>query len=495
MTAPMLTRARWRSLRELRPAFVDWRTGRGAHDQGSFDFRACANLGDFLDGMPEDVERVFVTGARIGDTPDGFAEWMASDGGEWEPAPAGHYLEGSAPILRYCGPEGRRIVVQRASAWFGEEPFTAAQAMSAWSTLRLAVTERWEGSTLLATPGTTGRDLFVRSLGERVYPLASAEHQSLIRATSGQGRDELRPAPEDDDGFALGLMDGLAEYDGRLMYGALCWGLGSGVAVDQEASGPAAQASFADEFRRHPQRRGRYLIKWRVPHWWRHVGLVGEWRGGRWQYPARPGDSGTSWVDGAELALLVAHQWPFAIARRLLLHESEGVGPLDRWARKLVALRFALATTGERLAAAGARAMLLHALGAFMGTSHTVTRATPIEDQRAVPHSAINPRIEGAYIVWGEPRATAWPELSHPEWSAAVYGRCRARLLSGPASTGALHVPASHVVAFRTDAVYLTSRPDWSDDGQAGRLRLVSWAPGPLPWPQSTAELLRMRAR
>lgn len=504
MTAPAFTSRRWRTWREKRPAFVDWRLGQGVHAGGGFQFRPQARLLDFLEGMPPEVERVFVLGPRIGDTPDGLRAWLTGRSGEW--VGEGHYLEDTdSHTLRFVGPEGRRLSVVRAAAWLGEGDYLPIDAWSAWSLLGATVASAFPGGTLLATAASTGRDLLVRSMGENVYPLASPEHQDLIRQTTGQGRTQLLSGCRwegDDRGLTVwppDPMPGLAEYDGRLMYGALCRELGSGVAEDIEAGGPASQAALAAEFDERPYRRARYLIHWRVPSGWDRVGLVGRWDDG-WTYPSIPGNDGTSWVDGAELLLMARYGWPFAIVRRLTLHPPIGPGPLDRWAKKLVGIRELLLMARQEgggrpyeLAAAGARALLLHAIGAFTGSPHLVTKTAPLDQGARVPNGAIGVRIEGETLVWGERQATAWPELAHPEWSAAVWARCRARLLSGPGDTGALHVPAETVVAFRTDALYLTERQDWPDDGKAGRLRLVRYVPGPLRWPRSQRELLAMR--
>jgi len=482
---PAVTVKRWRTWRAKRVAFVDWQGGHGVTVGRRFDLPPCAGLGDFLVGLPPEVERVYIVGPRVGGDADGLRDWLGAPVEGWSTDPAGHYLEDLQSFtLRYRSDLGRRVDLHRAASWFGEGAYTPAQAEAAWDELAAAVSASFGGGTLLATPATTGRDLFVRGLGERSYPRAPLELQDEIRGTTGQGRDELLPAPAGVDSLA-----GLAEYDGRLMYGALCWGLGSGVEVDQAATNGAHCAAFAAEFAANPQRRGRYLVRWKVPADWDHVGLVGHWTGNGWRYPSAPGESGVDWLDGCELVLLMRCRWGMQIQRRVLYYEPTGAGPLDSWAKKLCRLRD---DVGE-LAGAGVRSILLHSIGAFTGRGHTVTRSAPIDRPGAVPADAIGTRIEGDWLVWGEPRPTAWPELAHPEWSAAVWARCRARLWSGPDGTGALYVPASSVVAFRTDALYLTERQPWPDDGRVGRLRLKSWLPGPLPWPESKSALLRMR--
>lgn len=463
------TSKRWRTWRPRRVRFVA---------------AAGTTLADLL-GSVGDAEQVFLCGPRVGGTPDGFAEWSSLLPGGWSHDPAGHYLESlDHHVLRYRADSGQKVEIGRAAVWFGEGEYSPTQADAAYTELALAISG-FAGGTLLATPATTGRDLFVRSLGTREYPVADAQSQALIRATSGQGRIELI--------HHKGDLPGLAEYDGRLMYGALCWGLGSGVgsrAVD-------AGWGLTTAFRAEPYLRARYLVEFEIPDGWNHVGLLGVGNtDGGWLYPRRPGARCRTWCDGSELMLLMRYGWPFRVAERLTLEsQPQGPGPLGEWARKLTVARERLLQVGERLAANGVRAILLHSIGAFHGAPHKVTRMAPIDQPRLVPIDAVGLRVEGDSLVWGESRAPAWAALCHPEWSSAIWARCRARMLHGPISTGAMNVPFGDVVAFRTDALYITRQQVWGDDGKAGRLTLRSWLPGPIPAPTSVAELLALRDR
>jgi hypothetical protein len=58
---------------------------------------------------------------------------------------------------------------------------------------------------------------------------------------------------------------------------------------------------------------------------------------------------------------------------------------------------------------------------------------------------------------------------------------------------GALHIPAGQVVAFRTDAIYLTARHNWPYHGEPGDYLLKGHLTGPLPAPASEDELLALR--
>lgn len=488
----MVTRGRWRTWRPRRWVFVEWATGQWATQQEN----GCIGTGTAarrlplagLLGLADDVyaERIYVTGPRIEDSPDAFRAWFNADPGCWQPSLVGHYLENlDAHVLRFFTDAGlpRSVEILRAAGYFGEGTDSPLDHARAYVLLGEAVGRRFPGGQLLSSPATTGRDLFARSLGDREYPVASAEHQELIRSTTGQGRIELVAEPGSE-------LPGLVEYDGRLMYGALCWGLGSGVVADYTAVTADQQSPLLASFRADWMLRARYQIRWCVPSGWSHVGLIGAWDGQRWTYPREPGQAGESWVDGAELRLLEQQGWPFAIVRRLVLGAQDGK-PLDGWAKKLTTLRAELAGGGHLLAANGARAILIHAIGAFMGREHVVTRSAPVTEPGRVPATAVGLRVEEDTLVWGERMATKWPEMAHPEWSAAIWARCRMRLLRGPGFTGALHVPFSDVVGFKTDALYLTNDPGWADDGATGRLVRKSVIPGPLVAPATVHQLKR----
>ena len=76
--------------------------------------------------------------------------------------------------------------------------------------------------------------------------------------------------------------------------------------------------------------------------------------------------------------------------------------------------------------------------------------------------------------------------MSHPEWSAQVWGRARARVLWAPTAVahtyaGALTIPAAQLVSIYGDAVMTTREPEWAaprfDDGKPGRLRVKGHLP------------------
>ena len=472
-----VTRRVWRDLRPRRTRFAPLRADAACH---------LADVGE--------VERVYLLGGRPGAGMAGLRAWASPPGGlppGWEPLQ--HYLDGNAPILRYRhGPSGRDVELARAAVWFGEGDYSAAEAEAAWRRLGALVAALFGGACLLTTPATTGRELFLRSIPKGTeWPTLPAEVQDLIRDADGarQGRVEVL------DPRGVEVLDQLVELDGRLMYAALCWGLpGGGVLHDD-----------VDEYA--GMLRARYRVRGEVPRDWSTrcdcgapghagVGLVGVREQNATRYPSAPGEPYAGWVGGAELRVAQLHGWRPRIEERLVWHGYRGKGPLDRWAEQLTSLYLHLDDEGTGgLARQGVRSMILHAIGAFQGRGSPVTFSVPLDRAAEMPADVEDYRLEGDSIVWTEQRGPAWPALSHPEWSAEVWARARARLLSGPGETGGLHIPAAELVAFRTDALYSSTAPAWRDDGRAGRFRVKSVRRGPFPWPRTGAELLAIRDR
>lgn len=433
---------------------------------------ATSELADLLHELPAGTDRVVMTGPRPGTTAAGDRAWYCGElPPGWTPAEGGHYLGGATPIGKYTAPDGRRVAVHRAADWFGEGDYGPAAVEAAMAELAGVL-----GGPLLATAATTGRELLLRSLPEREegWPVLSEEHQTLLRSISGQGRSEV---------FDLGRpeLPELHEYDGRFMYSALCWGLGAG------------PAELVERPSWEPRARAWYEVCATVPAGWSGPGLLGvkDDDGETWRYPAQPGEAFYTWADGAELFMAERHGWRFTVLRQLRLTDSKA-NPLGGWADRLVKARDACALP---LAAKACRSILLKTVGTLHGRPHTITKTVHRSEARAIPDEADVDEY-GDQLVYTVQAGQAWPAMCHPEWSAGVWARCRARLLSGPGGTGALHLQAGEVVAFRTDAVYVTARqPSWeaADDGATGRLQYRGGTTEPLPAPTTTAALLRSR--
>lgn len=437
---------------------------------------------------------IYLHGPVPGGSRDGFLRWVWAglpDG--WTEHADGHYLTHTArPVLKLTRPDGRRLELHRLAEWFGDGDYSPQQAAGALDLIDHALgTSFDEQACILSTPATTGRDLWLRSIPDGVeYPALTDEQQSIIRASAGQGRWEVTRgecceacARPDDGGYAAPLYG----FDARFGYAALLWGLGVGPATLDDVPEYAGQ------------RRGRYLVAFTVPADWRHVGLLPEQHDDGWHYPNRPGYTGRAWVDGAELDVALRWGWRCDIERRLLLTDGR---PLDTWQRKLVALRDQLAElyrTGEvdadtaKLAADGVRMILLTTLGAFHGARHNVSRSAPMGDEQSIPPDAVGLRPEAGRWVWTEQRGASWAALSHPEWSAAVWARCRARMVDHRrGGTGALHVPWGDVVAIRQDAIYTTNDPGWRGS-RVGELRPTFASAAPVMVPRDATELLEVR--
>lgn len=442
-------------------------------------------------GPPESSEVVYRVGPGYGVTE---LRRRAAE----EPPPGwraeGHYLSLPFPVFRYVHLEtGRALEIHRAAAYFGEGDYSRELASAAFRLLGSLIRGSWNEGRILTTPATTGRYLIARSIsGDREWPTLELETQELLRATSGQGRIEI---------FERGDRVGpLVEYDGRLAYGAHCRELPAGEPVrDQERdyAGPWAP--------------GRYLVRFRVPKEWDHVGILPVRDDDRWRWPSAPGESGgPTWVDARELAIALRHGWRIEILERLLFpsppyrpvrrHNGQlsKAGPLDRWAAKLCALRTEGNGAAGPLVSTAIRAILLFGIGALHGAPRRITHTIPRARAEEIPAHARDVRQLGDVMAWTELEPSRWPEMNHPEWTTAIWARARAALLDcslpGGRRGGLLHVPARTAVAALTDAIYLTADPEWPDDGKVGRFRRVWSDQRVAPIPTSAADLRRRKA-
>lgn len=420
-------------------------------------------------------------------------DWLNTPG----TPPGEHFLRAPNPVLRFDAGTGT-VEVHRAAEWFGAGPYSSLDAALAWRILRAEVERAFDQGQLLATPATTGRYLLMRSIPyDREWPCLPGELQQLIRDTSGQGRIEVL-----ERGAGTTPM---IELDGRFMYAALVHELGAGV----------PELDTTDEYAGH--RRGRYHVIATVPSDWHQrctcgapghagIGVLPHAGPERWEWPYQPGRRFECWADAVELGIALAHGWHVQIVERLLypfppypeVVSRRGTrnkrGPLDAWADRLIEMRHrtGASTAGAELGmvATALRNVVLHTIGSLHGGGHRIQHKAALHDAgELVPADAIEVDRVGDQIVWFELAGAAWPEMSHPEWSSAIWARARARLLSGPGGTGALHIPANNVLAFRTDAIYVRADPGWPDDGRPGRFRPTLVWPHPVATPRTFAEI------
>ena len=431
--------------------------------------------------------RVMLTGRPIP------REWLLAVVPGW--THGRHHLDHETPTGRYSTDDGTRVEIKRAAEWFGRAQFTPLQARAAWQATGHVLEKSGRGgAAMFRAPGATGLDLWLRAANAEVPEPASVGVQDLIRATSPQHRIELH-APAVTEAPALWIMDG------RWMYAALTSQLGSG--EPQWRRGPDA----AEHFAAHPYARGRYLVKFAAPPFWRETphapGLLmartGESATDGWHCPT----DGETWADSAELHVAVQYGWQLTFVEGMVWPAGK---PLDTWTARLVRARDAVsdAELGPDVAAlvrGAVRAVMLYAVGAWhsAGADEVTVTASPMERPDGDDWDAPEMLATGG-ALWRRRTATQDARalsMRHPEWSSQIWGRAHARMLEGPTGTpgrssGMLHTAfsAGSLVGCYGDALMLTSRPVWADhdDGRPGRLRVKGHLCGPVAWPTSARE-------
>lgn len=501
----------------LRPTvWVDVARGEWIAEMGAREVFRFRSLADVLTvALTTRATRVFLVGppptleGELGDA--AVRGWFLTDPGQgWRVAPSGHHLESArTPTARYVWqPDGQTVEIMRTAAWWGEDDDSVGEARSAWFMLQEQVqTAFGAGTRLLATPATTGRDLWQRTIGPRTqYPVLGDEVRELLHATAGQGRIE-RLFPHGSAAWsrakpgAVPTIPAVHVRDGRLMYAALTWGMPVGAPT--LLTRKAIEMMTGEQLRKAFMARSRWHVSGQVPKDWnRPFGLFMVPRpGGGWHYPSAPGEPYQTWVDGAELALALGQGWRPYLIEAITWKEGK---PLNTWADKLLEVWQYFDNHPDRklgrLCCRAVRSLLLFAIGAFASQGRTATFTLPESRAAEVPDGVPVYRA-GDMLVWTQDApATGWSQqLAHPEWSATIWARARVRLLDGPGvaggpRTGALHLPAGvDVLGFRTDALVLTADPGWADDGKAGRLRYDGAITGPFDWPETESELLRLK--
>ncbi len=397
------------------------------------------------------------------------------------------YADGHSPVIRdeiEQGSAPRRRVIMSTEQWFPDDVDVRA-AGRAWRWLEAQIQHAWHDNDvrLLATPGTTGRDLWLRTPAADGCPIMSRELQDHVRATSGQGRIETFPA-------RTAMLPGLYEYDLRLAYAAVLRGLPVGE-PEWIATGRAV------ELREPSSIRSRLLVSFQPPAGWRSVGIIGiRHDDAGWSWPVTPRMHGPTWADGCEVELAVREGW------RVIVHEAviwPNTGdPLRTWSERLLAILTGAARELEgddyRHVRSMVRAIILHTVGAFHGAEHRITRTAATLSDAPIGAAMLRTHADGS-VSWRETTSAKWPEAVHPEWSAHVWARSRVRLLRNPAGGGMLTLERGDLVAVRTDAVYTTRPVGWDqgDDGKPGRWVLKRTLTKPAPWPRTGDEVVSVR--
>ncbi len=361
-----------------------------------------------------------------------------------------------------------------AAAW-SVDPSAAPRLIAR---LRRQLQQRFELDRVppLWSPSTCGMWLLEHTNSPDGMLALPEEERRLIVGTSCQHRIELFPREGEIPAFHY--------YDGRARYMGLC---------DQEIGCGPVRRVQTDII--SPSDRGRYLVSFRVPDTWQHVGLLGvqDSASRRWLWPSEPGWEGDTWADCCEVRFAISQGWRCVVREALLL---TGKGrPLRAWADRLSTLyRWARQEQGGEQLAACYRAICLHTIGALhrLSSDSMSFRFVAEGEEATIPDEAMVSMVPGGYEVSEvQPNPALWrPRHSHPEWSAAIWGLAHLRLAKEMMS-----VPRETILGCRGDAVYLVSDPGWADDGKLGRMRRKGSLPGPLPAPRSWRELTALARR
>jgi hypothetical protein len=356
----------------------------------------------------------------------------------------------------FTHPDGRRVRCTSAAAWFGPE----GDERSIAATLKQAArqinkTFRRDRPLPLVTPATCGMALWREEAGGR-YPELTEEEQSLVRSTTGQGRQQVLTPPD------CGRITTFGYWDMRLAYPSCMEHLPVGPARrDNDPVIPAV---------------GRVLGRFRIPEDWRHVGILPAktpFLGLDW--PDQPGLEGESWCDASEARLAQQHGWAVQVLERLVLQEG---APLDGWRRRLVKLYLQAEHDGDRLLKLAYRSILNHTAADFMGRGRTTPAMVRQVGNGAVEHPVMGPRRT--------------ERETHPEWSAAIWARCRRRL-----TNSLLSVPREALLGCYVDEVYLAETPPWSrldaDPDHIGHMRCKGVLVGDLAPPRTMNELWELK--
>jgi hypothetical protein len=475
--------------------------------------------------VPEGVERIYITAGhpwhrdadRYPYLRDAVSAWLnaptpgwRTDTGRGRDRMAGHFVHARNPVGRYQHEHGEHHVeIRSVGEWFdidGDDPATVRDAfVILWQALR----RHWPDAVVMGSPSQTGRDLWTRTIPTRGqhadgFPVLSEELRGLLHATAGQGRNELITPPRVPD-----QLPQLVEYDRTFAYAKHTWK--SPVGAPRRITATTFAAWSQKEQMRALYGCGHWQVRVSVPDTWNHVGLLPAPAPGdrAWHYPAEPGTTFTTWAGGPEIHTALTNPiqpWKIEILDGILWEDGK---PLDDWAKKLKDTWTNLSAQAHfqgnpeqaraaHLASRAVRSILLYGIGAFAQRPRMVTGTTPRSMERDVPPDAEIIGFDDELITWQKPTGFARDPNAHPEWAAAIWSGARAALLTqrhrdDNTYAGALHTPPGTVVAFRTDALYLTQPHNWPYHHQPGDYLLRGHLTGPHAAPTTEEELLALR--
>lgn len=481
--------------------------------------------------VPASIERIYVTSGdpwhraagRHGFLKDAVAGWLNGplpEGWQVESSrgkdkQAGHLVHPRNPVGRWQRGD-QHTEIRSVGEWFDPEGASPEIVRQAFVELWKALHEKWKDVVLMGSPSQTGRDLWTRSIPERGrwaegYPVLSQEIRGLLHATAGQGRTELIAPPRMPE-----RVPAWYELDRTFAYAKHCSTSPTGVPRRMTKS---AIASLSDKEKTDLMYMpAHWQVRVTIPEGWEHVGLLPAPAPGErsWHYPYEPGRTFTTWAGGAEINVALRNEimpWKVEFLDGLVWEKEQR--PLQEWATKLRSvwnhlLRWSTSHGEEsmrwafRLAARAVRSILLYGIGTFAQRPKMTTGSVELNSDGSTPEIPDGAHLTGitdTHVTWQRYGGFARDPYAHPEWAAAVWSSARAALLSTHQSVvtgqdektgdvkvrkgvpaGALHLPAGSILAFRTDAIYTTHRPDWPYSGQPGDYRLK----GALGWEQPT---------
>ncbi|GAA0651956.1 Mucin-19 [Streptomyces thermocarboxydovorans] len=510
--------------------FLDTTTGILVHrDQTHRVDLGAATAADILTAVfhtiPDGVERIYITAGdpwhrdadRYPYLRDAVAAWLnapipgwRTDTGRGRDRMAGHFVHPRHPVGRYQREHAdQHVEIRSVGEWFDLDGDDPALVRDAFVLLWKALRRHWPDAVIMGSPSQTGRDLWTRTIPTRGqyaegYPVLSEELRGLLHATAGQGRNELITPPRVPE-----QLPRLVEYDRTFAYAKHTWK--SPVGTPRRITAATFASWSEKEQIRALYGCGHWQVRVTVPDTWNHVGLLPAPAPGdrRWHYPSRPGATFTTWAGGPEIHTALTNPvqpWTIEILDGILWEDGK---PLDDWARKLKETWTSLCAQAHfhgdprqaraaHLASRAVRAILLYGIGSFAQRPRMVTGTTPRAMERDVPPDAEIISFDDDLITWQKPTGFSRDANAHPEWAAAIWSSARAALLSqrhrdDGTYAGALHTPPGTVVAFRTDALYLTQPQNWPYHHQPGDYLLKGHLTGPLPAPTGEEELLTLR--
>lgn len=475
--------------------------------------------------VPADVERIYITAGdpwhrdaeRHQFLKDAVAEWLngplpqgwtveASRGKDRQ---AGHLVHPRNPVGRWQRGKDQHTEIRSVGEWFDAAGADPATVREAFVLLWKALKRHWDDVVLMGSPSQTGRDLWSRTIPAKAgarwadgFPVMSQEIRGLLHATAGQGRTELITPPRVPE-----RVPSWYEVDRTFAYAKHTWS--SGVGVPQRVTAAAFAAMSEKEQTDALFAPSHWQVRVTIPKDWNHVGLLPAPAPGEraWHYPYEGGRTFVTWAGGAEVNLALRNPlqpWRIEILDGLVWEKGD---PLKGWANKLKdswqSLRAQAEVHGDerqrqaaRLASRAVRSILLYGIGTFAQRPRITTGSLELGASGEVPEIPDGARLTGisdTHVTWERNGGFARDPYGHPEWAAGVWSAARAALLSAstgtkdpetgkPVKAGALHLPAGSILAFRTDAIYSSVRPDWPYRGEPGDYLLK----GAMAWEQTT---------